>query len=70
VGVGGGDTLDDTSFYIGKYLSPRLYVKYGVGLLSPASSFLMRYKLSERWSFESSTGTAGSGADIFYQLER
>jgi translocation and assembly module TamB len=30
----------------------------------------MRYKLSERWSFESSTGTAGSGADIFYQLER
>jgi translocation and assembly module TamB len=70
VGVGGGDTLDDTSFYIGKYLSPRLYVKYGVGLLSPASSFLLRYKLTERWSFESNTGTAGSGADIFYQLER
>ncbi len=70
VGVGGGDTLDDTSFYIGKYLSPRLYVKYGVGLLSPATSFLLRYKLSDRWSFESNTGTAGSGADIFYQLER
>ncbi|WP_020680631.1 translocation/assembly module TamB domain-containing protein [Marinobacterium rhizophilum] len=70
VGVGSGDTLDETSLYIGKHLSPRLYVKYGVGLLSPASSFLIRYKLTERWSFESNTSSTGSGADIFYKLER
>uniref|UniRef100_UPI003568AF4B translocation/assembly module TamB domain-containing protein n=1 Tax=Neptunomonas sp. TaxID=1971898 RepID=UPI003568AF4B len=64
-----GDSLQDTSFYIGKYLSPKLYVKYGVGLLEPSSTFLMRYLLSKRWSVESQTGTNSSGGDIIYTLE-
>ncbi|MFC6671342.1 translocation/assembly module TamB domain-containing protein [Marinobacterium aestuariivivens] len=70
IGFGGGETLEDTSFYVGKYLSPRLYIKYGVGLLEPTNEFIMRYKLTERLSFESNTGTTGSGADIFYSFER
>ncbi|SIT07918.1 translocation/assembly module TamB domain-containing protein [Neptunomonas antarctica] len=64
-----GDSLNDTSFYIGKYLSPKLYVKYGVGLLEPTSTFLMRYRLSKRWSVESQTGTDSSGGDLIYTLE-
>ncbi len=64
-----GDSLKDTSFYIGKYLSPKLYVKYGVGLLEPSSTFLMRYLLSKRWSVESQTGTNSSGGDIIYTFE-
>jgi translocation and assembly module TamB len=64
-----GDSLNDTSFYIGKYLSPKLYVKYGVGILEPTSTFFMRYLLSKRWSIESQTGTNSSGGDIIYTLE-
>lgn len=64
-----GDSLNDTSFYIGKYLSPKLYVKYGVGLLEPTSTFFMRYLLSKRWSIESQTGTNSSGGDIIYTFE-
>jgi translocation and assembly module TamB len=65
-----GDSADDTALFIGKYLSPRLYIKYGVGLLEPASTFFLRYKLSSRWDFESETGTDGSGGDLIYTLEK
>ncbi|MBY4677302.1 translocation/assembly module TamB domain-containing protein [Marinobacterium arenosum] len=59
-----------TSLFIGKYLSPRLYVKYGVGLLEPASTFIMRYQLSKRWSLESQASSEGSGTDLIFTLER
>jgi translocation and assembly module TamB len=41
-----------------------------VGLLEPASTFFLRYKLSSRWDFESETGTKGSGGDLIYTLEK
>ncbi|WP_417222621.1 translocation/assembly module TamB domain-containing protein [Amphritea sp.] len=70
LGVAGGDTSTDTSLYIGKYLSPRLYVKYGVGLLEPTHTFFMRYKLNQSWSVETQTASEHNGGDIFYTLER
>ena len=68
----GFESSDDnnTSFYIGKYLSPKLYVKYGVGLLEPTNTFFMRYRLNKGWSLESQTGTQSNGGDIVYTLER
>lgn len=65
-----GDSASDTSLFIGKYLSPRLYIKYGVGLLEPSSTFFLRYKLSSKWDFESETGTSGSGGDVIYTYEK
>ena len=59
----------DTSLYIGKYLSPRLYVKYGIGLLEPTSTFILRYTLSERLLFESTSNTEGQGGDLIYTIE-
>ena len=70
LGLESGDTLGGTSLYIGKYLTPRLYVKYGVGLLESANAFLIRYRLSRNWSFETTTDTKNSGGDIIYTLER
>jgi translocation and assembly module TamB len=65
-----GDSANETSLFIGKYLSPRLYIKYGVGLLEPSSTFFLRYKLSSKWDFESETGTSGSGGDVIYTYEK
>ncbi|WP_428035806.1 translocation/assembly module TamB domain-containing protein [Amphritea sp.] len=70
LGVAGGDTATDTSLYIGKYLSPRLYVKYGVGLLEPTHTFFMRYKLNDAWSVETQSATQHNGGDIIYTIER
>lgn len=65
-----GDTLDSASLYIGKQLSSRLYVKYGIGLVEPVNTFFIRYRLTDYLSFETQTGTLGSGADLFYSIER
>lgn len=64
-----GDSVQDTGIYIGKYLSPKLYVKYGMGLMEPTSTFFMRYILSKRWSIESLSSASASGGDILYTLE-
>lgn len=65
-----GDTLESASLYIGKQLSSRLYVKYGIGLVEPVNTFFIRYRLTDFLSFETQTGTLGSGADLFYSIER
>ncbi|WP_417658037.1 translocation/assembly module TamB domain-containing protein [Pseudidiomarina aestuarii] len=60
----------ETSFYIGKYLSPRLYVKYGVGLFENTNTFFVRYKLTERLLLESTASSIAQGGDIFYTFEK
>lgn len=54
---------------VGRYLSPRLYVRYGVGLMESGSSLIMRYQLSESWSLQGEGGSA-TGADLLYSIER
>lgn len=65
-----GDTFESTSLYIGKQLSPRLYIKYGIGLVEPVTTFFIRYRLTDHLDFESQTGNERSGADLFYSIER
>lgn len=61
--------VNDTSLYIGKYLSPRLYIKYGVGLLEPTSTFILRYTLTDSLIFESTSTTESQGGDLIYTIE-
>ncbi len=65
--TGGG--LDQASLVLGKYLSPRLYVAYGVGLFEAANTLRIRYLLSSKWSLQATTGAA-AGADLLYTIER
>ncbi len=69
VSIQTGATSQDTSLVIGTYLSPRLYINYGIGLLEPVNTFRMRYKLDKHWQFQSESGVHG-GADILYTIER
>jgi translocation and assembly module TamB len=55
---------------LGKFLSPNLYVGYGVSLLDNANTFNMRYRLTQRLTFESNASATGTGADLTYTLER
>lgn len=54
---------------VGKYLSPRLYVGYGMGLLDRANTVRLRYLLGRGWNVEAETGNR-TGADLLYSIER
>ncbi len=57
------------SLFLGKYLSPRLYVSYGIGLYEPINLLRLRYTLSRHWALEAESGSI-SGADILFNIER
>jgi autotransporter translocation and assembly factor TamB len=57
------------SFVAGAYLSPSLYVSYGIGLFDPISTLRLRYLLSPKWTLQAETG-ADTGADLLYRIER
>ena len=62
-------TAQQSSFILGKYLSPRLYVGYGVGLYNAVNTFILRYRLSKRVLIEATSSTVQTGADVFYTIE-
>jgi translocation and assembly module TamB len=64
------DASGESAFFIGKYLSPRLYLRYGVGVMEAVNTLSLKYKLSEKWRVEAQSNELGSGADLLYTLER
>lgn len=63
-----GPNESGASLVLGRYLSPRLYVGYGIGLLEQANSVRVRYELTRHWSVETRSG-ATSSADLLYSIE-
>ncbi|KAF0193189.1 MAG: hypothetical protein FD165_292 [Gammaproteobacteria bacterium] len=63
------DTGDQASLVIGRYLSPRLYVSYGVGLIDAINTFNARYELSRHWQLRAESGRHQS-TDAVYTIER
>ena len=64
-----GDTLEEAAFVVGKYLSPRLYVSYGIGIFNAVNTLRIRYLLSERLHLQAETGATTAG-DALYTIER
>ncbi|PID60747.1 MAG: hypothetical protein CSB44_09355 [Gammaproteobacteria bacterium] len=66
-----GQPLDSSglSVTLGKYLTPDLYVSYGIGLFDAINTFNLRYSISEKLAFEAENGS-GSSADLIYTIER
>jgi len=63
------DSGDQASLVVGRYLSPRLYVSYGVGLIESFNSLNLRYQISEKWQLKAVSGE-NQGADFLYSIER
>jgi translocation and assembly module TamB len=61
--------LDDTSLVLGKFLSPKLFVSYGISLTESFNTFKARYTLSERWLLKAEAGENQS-ADLEFRIER
>src|SRR5215469_996595 len=61
--------LNETSLVLGRFLSPRLYVSYGVSLTQQLNTFKMRYTLSDHWTIRTEVGQA-YGADLVYSIAK
>jgi translocation and assembly module TamB len=60
---------DDTSVVLGKYLSPNLFVSYGISIAEAINTIKLRYTLNKHWSLKAEAGLEQSG-DIEYKIER
>ncbi len=69
VSMESGTTDDNTSLVLGKYLSPRLYVQYLIGLTEGGNLLRTRYEISKHWLLESESGQQ-SGIDLLFTMER
>lgn len=78
-GVGGAVGIEDVyidtsatgsaSVVLGTYLSPGLYVSYGMGLFETGNSLRLRYDITDRWQLETNSGEY-TGIDLLYKFER
>jgi translocation and assembly module TamB len=68
VGARPGETADLARLTIGKYLSPKLFLSYGVGLFQPGHFFRLQYDLSRRFKLQGESGL-NQGGDLLYTVE-
>lgn len=63
-----GDT-SNSSLTLGKYLTPKIFIRYGVGLFDTESTLSVDYSVSDRIKLEAKSGSSQS-VDIKYTVER
>lgn len=59
----------DASLVLGKFLSPRLFISYGISLTESINTLKLRYTVSDRWVLKMEAG-ANQSADAEYTIER
>ncbi len=64
-----GRVSNETSLVLGKYLSPRLYVSWGVSLTESINTIKMRYTLDENWTIKTEAGKERA-ADLVFTIEK
>ncbi len=61
-------TGDDTRFTVSGYLTPSLYLRYGVGVFTPVNKVTLRYKLNKNLYLEA-VSSLESALDLFYNFK-
>jgi translocation and assembly module TamB len=70
IGIQNSTELGGSAFTVGQYLSPRLYLSYGVGLFEPGQVVTLRYRISDKVALEASQGPINQRAGVTYKVER
>ena len=60
--------LDQSSLWMGKYITPRLFVRYVVGLFDQTFTLGMRYQITNKLRIEVESGKTQS-VDVIYKIE-
>jgi translocation and assembly module TamB len=64
------EMIGGSALTIGEYLSPRLYLSYGVGLFEPGEVIALKYKLSKGVGVRIQRGSEETRAGVEYRIER
>ena len=64
-----GGNVTNSSLTFGKYLTPRIFLRYGLGLFETESTLAVDYTLTDRVKLEAQSGTEQS-IDLTYTVER
>jgi translocation and assembly module TamB len=62
-------TTDAGALMAGKYLSPKVYIRYSYGLFNRIGGLLLRFKINDRFSIETRSGDQKS-MDLLYTIEK
>jgi len=57
----------DTSLVLGRYLSPHVYISYGISLAEALNTLKLRYTIGDHWTIKTEAGQERS-ADIVYTV--
>lgn len=64
------EMLGGAALTVGQYLSPRVYLSYGVGLFEPGEVITLRYKLSKGLSVQAQRGPEDMRGGIEYRTQK
>ena len=64
------EMIGGAALTVGQYLSPRLYLSYGMGLFEPGEVVTLRYKLREGLDVKAQVGPEDTRTGIEYRIER
>jgi translocation and assembly module TamB len=64
------EMIGGAALTVGEYLSPRLYLSYGVGLFEPGDVITLRYKLNDALALTTQRGPEDTRAGIEYRIEK
>ncbi len=63
-------TFEEAALVVGKYLTPDLYLQYGIGIFHQESTIEIRYELSRRWAIRAESSVRATGGDVLYTIEK
>lgn len=59
----------NTALVLGKFLSPRLFISYGISLTESINTLKLRYTISDKWIFKTEAG-ANQSADLEFTIDK
>ncbi len=63
------DSTNNTALVLGRFLSPRLFVSYGISLTESINTLKLRYTINDHWTLKTEHGGHQS-ADLEYTIEK
>jgi translocation and assembly module TamB len=70
LGIEKSEALGGAALTIGQYLSPRVFVSYGVGLFDPGEVVTLSYRLARSLTIEAESATRSSRVGVEYRAEK
>lgn len=68
--ISGNPIESQNAFVVGKYITPKIYLRYSRGLVDQNNTILLRYMITPKWAIQTSQSNLGTGGDIIYTFYR